>query len=116
MTTSEKGATRKWLIPKDRVTPVGMEWRKRVGVEPTRRPSRSEHAGFEDQEGHRAPCASGRILRGGGAARRGETLHAPDAVLRPVDAPPALEKEAVERAAQPDEAGRVAPRDREVER
>ena len=34
------------------------DWRKRVGVEPTRRPSRSGHAGFEDQEGRRAPCAS----------------------------------------------------------
>ena len=39
-------------------------WRKRVGVEPTRRPFRSEHAGFEDQGGRRTPCASGRILPG----------------------------------------------------
>lgn len=29
-----------------------------MGVEPTRRPSRSVHAGFEDQGGHRTPCAS----------------------------------------------------------
>ena len=29
-----------------------------MGVEPTRRTSRSVHAGFEDQGGHRTPCAS----------------------------------------------------------
>ncbi len=29
-----------------------------MGVEPTRRPSRDVHAGFEDQGGHRTPCAS----------------------------------------------------------
>ena len=29
-----------------------------MGVEPTRRPSRGVHAGFEDQGGHRTPCAS----------------------------------------------------------
>src|SRR5450756_943926 len=50
------------------------EWRKRVGVEPTRRPSRSEHAGFEDQEGRRAPCAS--AADSTGTRRAGPTARA----------------------------------------
>jgi hypothetical protein len=64
VTSCEKSAKRKPLIRKYRVAPVGTNWRKRMGVEPTRRPSRSEHAGFEDQEGHRAPCASGADSKG----------------------------------------------------
>src|SRR4051812_29291436 len=35
-----------------------MSRRKRVGVEPTIRPSTGRIAGFEDREDHRTPCAS----------------------------------------------------------